>query len=500
MKTRAQNNLLTTSRTPTVADALSEATKQAAKAASKQGRWHGIEMVIIRSAVQNMIQMSAFEQVKKVRQSWSKFNLYNLSRIRSPPYRGRTFYQQKWTAKSILRDYHGEPVREAQWAKQLFRRRLNAVIPMDPTYMARNDGTIESSGRGSGLKDEDDFRGEIRKRMDKTIPYMNMTFAPLERRLDTAIFRALFASSTRQARQFVVHGAVKVNGKKMQYPGYLLNPGDMFQVEPQRVMFATGAPKVTKKSAATTDADSGEPLDEAESKPVEEEPAEEEEDDDDVDIEREPRELLKDLMSQAKSILSHERAKIGAKKKQDLRAFTKAVKRMLSRSTSSSVLTDSLEAQFEEIKNQLRIQKQQQKSGQAAADRAKAANESPDAPLAKAQVDAEAADPVTPDEKAIAEDKDANYLSDEDLKQLQLAFKSSSENPIDPRKPYATPWTPRDYMSAFAFIPRYLEVNQNICAAVYLRHPVVRPGLAEVPTPYGPDVNGTAFTWYLRRR
>lgn len=86
---------------------------------------------------------------------------------------------------------------------------------MDPTYMARNDGTIESSGRGSGHKDEDDFRGEIRKRMDKTIPYMNMTFAPLERRLDTAIFRALFASSTRQARQFVVHGAVKVNGKKV---------------------------------------------------------------------------------------------------------------------------------------------------------------------------------------------------------------------------------------------------------------------------------------------
>lgn len=40
-----------------------------------------------------------------------------------------------------------------------------------------------------------------------------MVYAPAERRLDTAIFRALFASSTRQARQFVVHGYVKVNGK-----------------------------------------------------------------------------------------------------------------------------------------------------------------------------------------------------------------------------------------------------------------------------------------------
>ena len=50
-------------------------------------------------------------------------------------------------------------------------------------------------------------------------------YAPTERRLDTSIHRALFASSTRQARQFVVHGDVKVNGKKMPYPGYQLNPG-----------------------------------------------------------------------------------------------------------------------------------------------------------------------------------------------------------------------------------------------------------------------------------
>ena len=42
-----------------------------------------------------------------------------------------------------------------------------------------------------------------------------MVYAELERRLDTAIFRALFASSARQARQFVVHGYVKVNGKKV---------------------------------------------------------------------------------------------------------------------------------------------------------------------------------------------------------------------------------------------------------------------------------------------
>ena len=74
------------------------------------------------------------------------------------------------------------------------------------------------------------------------------------------------------------------------------------------------------------------------------------------------------------------------------------------------------------------------------------------------------------------------------------------DNPLDNSKTYSTPWQPRQYMSAFAFIPRYLEVNQNICAAVYLRHPVARPGSAEVPTPFGESIATPAYGWYLRRR
>jgi ribosomal protein S4 len=114
----------------------------------------------------------------------------------------------KWQAKSAARNYHGEQVREKQWVR-MFDRRIRSVIPMDAKYLASNDGSRESAGRGSGL--------EQRRTRDKTpIPYMQMTFAPLERRLDTAIFRAMFASSARQARQFVVHGAVKVNGKQVR--------------------------------------------------------------------------------------------------------------------------------------------------------------------------------------------------------------------------------------------------------------------------------------------
>jgi hypothetical protein len=105
----------------------------------------------------------------------------------------------------------------------MFARRPKAVIPMNAAYLAQNDGTIESSGRGSGLDvgaDRDDPSSRIAKGAAK-LPYGSMTFAPLERRLDSAIFRSLFASSARQARQFVVHGAVRVNGKKVNQLSFL---------------------------------------------------------------------------------------------------------------------------------------------------------------------------------------------------------------------------------------------------------------------------------------
>ncbi|KAI7600177.1 hypothetical protein KC343_g15752, partial [Hortaea werneckii] len=42
----------------------------------------------------------------KVRQDWSKETLYNLSRLVTPPAATKTFFQQKWMAKSMLRAYH----------------------------------------------------------------------------------------------------------------------------------------------------------------------------------------------------------------------------------------------------------------------------------------------------------------------------------------------------------------------------------------------------------
>lgn len=97
---------------------------------------------------------------------------------------------------------------------------------MDHKYLARYDGSEQAAGRGAGADKEGTPKAP------PMTPYMQMTYYPTERRLDTAIFRALFASSVRQARQFCVHGLVKVNGKKVQDGFQLLvgkltnNPSD----------------------------------------------------------------------------------------------------------------------------------------------------------------------------------------------------------------------------------------------------------------------------------
>lgn len=99
----------------------------------------------------------------------------------------------------------------------MFNRRLRGVISMDPAYLAKQDGSTQAAGRGSGKVAGATGDGRRRK---ESVPFQQMTFAPLERRLDVAIHRALFASSARQARQFVIHGSVKVNGKKVGYSQY----------------------------------------------------------------------------------------------------------------------------------------------------------------------------------------------------------------------------------------------------------------------------------------
>ena len=52
----------------------------------------------------------------------------------------------------------------------------------------------------------------------------------LETRLDSVVYRLKFVNSVYAARQFVNHGHVTVNGKRVNIPSYLVKPGDEIAV------------------------------------------------------------------------------------------------------------------------------------------------------------------------------------------------------------------------------------------------------------------------------
>jgi small subunit ribosomal protein S4 len=56
-------------------------------------------------------------------------------------------------------------------------------------------------------------------------------FALLERRLDNVVYRLRFAVSRSQARQIVLHGHVKVNGKRVNIPSYLVRAEDIIEID-----------------------------------------------------------------------------------------------------------------------------------------------------------------------------------------------------------------------------------------------------------------------------
>ncbi|PHH64638.1 hypothetical protein CDD81_4249 [Ophiocordyceps australis] len=494
----------------------------------------------------------------KVRQSWNKHNLYNIwnRAAREPLVRTpRTFFQQKWAAKSKGRGYHGEHVPEKMWMR-LFSPRLRSVVDMPPQYLAAYDGSEQAAGRGSGLTTLDVSAATYTKTPPLTFsarpsatslsnsnvnmlladqhckmtPYMQMIFAPLERRLDTAIFRALFASSVREARQFVIRGAVKVNGQKMRHPTYMLNPGDMFQVDIDLVMWATGEQKSgdshtrlkenlvarEKRSQRFLAKTRDEAPPAAEASPAAEAPADKEaaspetapEPPSAEELKKKERGTLKYLLKNVKKILEHSRKEFSAKEKKQLRLFRSDLKHFLPRASGQEAtalglvkgLSERLQSHEllrESVETAKSMAQDQEGSDETDADKAK--QQEKDKPIDKLAMEKDLAGLSESQKKRAVRIMSDAHLSRQEIRELARILQDDERNPVDESKPYATPWRPRQYMAPFAFIPRYLEVNPNICAAVYLRHPVARQTMAEVPTPFNYLTNQLTHSWYTER-
>jgi small subunit ribosomal protein S4 len=70
----------------------------------------------------------------------------------------------------------------------------------------------------------------------------------LERRLDTVVYRAKFVPTVFAARQFINHGHIKVNGRRVTIPSYRLKVGETVEVKDKSrqlalVLEATGLPE-----------------------------------------------------------------------------------------------------------------------------------------------------------------------------------------------------------------------------------------------------------------
>jgi small subunit ribosomal protein S4 len=55
----------------------------------------------------------------------------------------------------------------------------------------------------------------------------------LEQRLDNVVYRAGWASTRPQARQFVSHGHMEVNGRRVDIPSYRVRKGDVVTLRPK---------------------------------------------------------------------------------------------------------------------------------------------------------------------------------------------------------------------------------------------------------------------------
>jgi len=81
-----------------------------------------------------------------------------------------------------------------------------------------------------GNMNERQFRNVYRKALQKKGNTTENLVGLLERRLDTVIYRAKFATTVFSSRQLINHGHIKVNGKKVNIPSYLVKEEDSIEI------------------------------------------------------------------------------------------------------------------------------------------------------------------------------------------------------------------------------------------------------------------------------
>ncbi|CDR47365.1 CYFA0S31e00848g1_1 [Cyberlindnera fabianii] len=457
----------------------------------------------------------------RVRASWNKYNLFNLYKKGRVSFQGQNLYQQKWTAKQETRSYHGEFLTEKRFQAD-FSQKLESVAHLDASLRGENNVTT---------------------------PVPLQTYAVLERRLDFALFRAMFASSVRQARQFIIHGYVQVNGIRIRQPGYSLQEGDIFHVKPEKVLQALGATKPSIKQSVKVDSvqiakwndfvhkakknpravweaqrekrKSGKPLDEVEQEAVRQKVRH--------FNDKIEQQMLKDQKEFTRSRVLKQVIQLGIKEEvPTVATFTpilsteaseKAFKLFQKITSSKEFDVETLKTKSDEDLTKLvsgALDKESQTSRTEA--EKKIFSEAKQLVSSIQSIHWEDLRKASEASKLDSDAKDLPYdpewanrlhfhdrldksavLEDESTAKVVLPWQKGLYGRQDVKKPYFTPWKVRPFIAPFAILPSHIEISFETCHAVYMRDPVALPGKSEVISPFALPVHERAYMWYIRR-
>ena len=104
-----------------------------------------------------------------------------------------------------------------------------------------------------GNMNERQFRNVYRKAIQKKGNTTENLVGFLESRLDTVAYRAKFATTVFSARQLINHGHIKVNGKKVNIPSYLVKADDTIEIKDKSKNIVTIVGALTSKEREVPD-------------------------------------------------------------------------------------------------------------------------------------------------------------------------------------------------------------------------------------------------------
>ena len=104
-----------------------------------------------------------------------------------------------------------------------------------------------------GNMNERQFRNVYRKAIQKKGNTTENLVGFLESRLDTVAYRAKFATTVFSARQLINHGHIKVNGKKVNIPSYLVKAEDAIEIKDKSKDIVTIVGAISSKEREVPD-------------------------------------------------------------------------------------------------------------------------------------------------------------------------------------------------------------------------------------------------------